>query len=128
LGMLREDRIPDAQPLPIGWIIPEDAQLIVRRADMLLPPELVMKVEPREPPEYPERVINWNPGPPSVTVEAPGFLRVSKGYGVREIERLTGVKHETQTRIKDGKRVRPDVVRRLASGLGVDVDELLRRG
>jgi hypothetical protein len=126
--MLREERIPDAQHLPIGWIIPEDAQLIARRADMLLPPEFILKIEPREPPNYPKRVINWNPGPPSITVEVPGFERVAEGYGVREIERLTGVKHDTQTRIKEGKRVRPDVVRRLAAGLGVDVDELLRRG
>lgn len=125
--MLKEGRIPDAQLLPLGWIVPEDAQIILRRAEMLLPPELVLDIVPREFPEYPERPINRNPGPTSISVEVPGFKRVTEGLGVREITRKTGVRHETQTRIKEGKPVKPEVVRRLAAGLGVDIDELLRR-
>lgn len=128
MGMLREERIPDAQLLPIGWIIPEDAQIILRRAEMLLPPELVLDIVPREFPEPRKFPVNNNPGPPSVTVEVPGYSRVTEGYSQRQIYEKTGVHPVTQRKVRDGGKVNPAVVWRLARGFGIDTDELLRRG
>lgn len=127
LGMLREERIPDAQLLPVGWIIPEDAQIILRRADMLLPPEFIKGVKPREEPVYSPRGKNMDPDKPYHTVEVPGFERVVLGYSQREVYERTKVHPITQRRIRDGKPVAVDVVRRLAFGMGVHIDELLRR-
>ena len=123
-----EERIPDAQKLPLGWIIPEDAQIILRRADMLLPPELVLDIRPREMPVYPPKHKYNQATTPYTMVELPGYTRVTEGYSQREIQRLTGVHHNTQRKIIEGKKASVDVAWRLAKGLDVDMDELLRRG
>lgn len=127
LGMLKEDRIPEAQWLPLGWIVPEDAQIILRRADILLPPELVLNIVPREPPEYKGRPTPIPPGDRYVMVELPGYAKVADGYSQRDIQRLTGVSPTTQRRIREGKKSSVEVAWKLARGLSVDMDELLRR-
>ena len=126
MGMLHEERIPEAQHLPSGWIVPEDAQMILRHTDLLLPPELVLDVKPREMPEYKGRKISTKGGG-GLKVEVPGLERHIEGKTQQAIYRLTGVRPETQRKIREGKPVKPDVVHRLAHGLGVSVEDLLRR-
>lgn len=56
-----------------------------------------------------------------------GFDRNTVGLSRREIYRRTGVHMTTLAKLADGKQVRPGVVVRLSRGLGVDIEELLRK-
>ncbi len=127
VGMCREGRIPDAQFLPVGWIIPEDAGIVSKHLDMELPPELVIEVRPHEPPKYMGRPINHG-DPGHTKLELPGFARILAQFdGKVDVQNRTRVHRNTQSRILEGKKVTPDVARRLARGLNVTIEDLLRR-
>lgn len=125
---LRNGRVPDAQLLPCGWVIPEGAMIHVRGTDIAVPPEFIFgNIESLEEPKYQER--KGNPfGPTIRKVEAPGFLTVRKELGLtREgIVELTGVSKDAQRRMERGKRVMVRTVLKVAKGLDVSVEDLLR--
>ena len=126
---LRQGRVPDAQLLPCGWIIPEGAMINVRGTDIAVPLEFIFgTIEPLEDPTYQERRGNPN-GPSKRMVEAPGFLTVRKELGLtrEEIREITGVGKDAQRRMERGKPVMTTTVRKAAKGLGVSVEDLLRK-
>lgn len=116
------------------WVYSGDAKIMRKGMDMSdpfvasLPPEFiseeVMKDESRVPPKVersgtkgslPKMVRLWN------------FDNMTRGMGVRRIEELTGVHHNTLDRIKDGKKVTAKVALKLARGLEIPVESLIRR-
>lgn len=130
LTALKEDRIPEAQKLPIGWVIPANAKVVVKYTDIALPQEMVLDIERRPEPEYKDFSARGNPNPTGAKrIELPGYAAIVKKRGLsqRNVQKRTGVHPHTQRQAIAGKPVNVHSAWKLAKGLGLTIEDLLRK-
>lgn len=130
---LRKNRIVGAHWVDKWWVIQEDFRIIHHGIDDALvknlPPELIAD----EPPKNFNVKLKEYKSKGNLTekfhrkVSMPGFTRCTEGMSGRDLYRLTGVHPATQAKLRRGERVKADVALRLANGLDIDVEELLKK-
>ncbi len=134
--LLKKGRIPRAQWVDDRYVIPEDASILrsglPTDAKLFkgIPAELISdKVVKQSWRELPERPINADVSSlgENKKVIAWNYDKYTKGMGMNEIYRTTGVHRFTQHKLKNKEPVKGSVIYRLAVNLGIDVEDLLRR-
>jgi DNA-binding XRE family transcriptional regulator len=124
-----EGRIPAAQWVVDRWVIPEDALIRVRYTDIDLPPEMIG--EPYPDPEYKggKGAKPFSRPHLSKLVRLPGFkkIREERALSQEKVYKLTGVTPGAQRNAERGSKVRARTAVKLARGLDVEVEHLLRR-
>lgn len=121
------------QKVDAFYVLTEDFEIrdrAVRNDPFLdaLPAELTALGLPKDFGKVTTRTVNGNSTPIGSTryVYLPGYERETKDLSARAMYLRTGVHPNTQKRIKDGKRVKAGVALRLARGLDIDVEKLLK--
>ena len=127
-----EGRILAAQWVVDRWIIPEHALIRVKHTDMSLPPEMIGG-EPYPEPEYKggKGAMPFSqpylPLPKLVNLPGLRRIRAKRGLSQEKVYKLTGVTPGAQRNAERGSEVRARTAVKLARGLDVDVEHLLRR-
>lgn len=127
---LREGRIPEAQLLPLGYVIPKNAKIRIKYTDVDLPPHFILDMEEQPEPEYKDFSARGNPNPTGAKrVELPGYAAIVKKRKLsqRAVQKRTGVHPRTQRQAIAGKAVNVYSAWKLARGLGLTIEDLLRK-